>query len=148
MKVQIRMVTLTRTTLQVANILLAIVPKILELVAWFVKTLLKPKELVAKWQLSKNSNLEGCRMVKDTCGGRGCTYPRNLKKSFITPLPYCYRSIIVIMWDKTHLVFEKTKHSRQFVSRVNRLHAVVLWGTCMWQLNLQLLSKGLCMQVN
>ena len=36
------------TTLQVATILVTTVPKILELANWFVKSIPKPKELVAK----------------------------------------------------------------------------------------------------
>ena len=48
------------TTLQVATILVAMAPKILELATWQVKKSPKPKELVAKWRPSKNFNLDGC----------------------------------------------------------------------------------------
>ena len=50
-------------TLQVATILVAMVPKILELAPWFVKVSLNQKKLVAKWRPRKNFNLEGWWMA-------------------------------------------------------------------------------------
>ena len=52
-----------RPTLQVATILVAMVPKTLKLATGFVKSLAKPKELVTKWRPSKDFNLEGCRRI-------------------------------------------------------------------------------------
>ena len=50
---------LSRPTLQVATILVAMAPKILKPRLDLQKILPKPKELVAKWSPSKNFNLEG-----------------------------------------------------------------------------------------
>ena len=55
------------STLQVATILVSMVPKILKLATWFVKSLPKQKELVAKWRPSKNFNLDGCLFTDTRC---------------------------------------------------------------------------------
>ena len=63
-----------KATLQVATILVLMAPRIFKLATWFAKSLPKPKELVAKWWLSKNFNLEGWKAKGKLQSDIQCTF--------------------------------------------------------------------------